>query len=393
MALDFRTKNALLLAKIEAVIGTEENPVPAADAIRIRDAIGYSPNFANFEEGYVQESISQAAPIVSGGGVSFRLPVWLTGAPTPQTTPPDWSILLRACAFSETKTAAAVVGTAAAVAAGTITLAAGASAVDQFYRGMPIDGTSGSISGQRRYITNYVGSTKVATVAPDWQGPTGTPGYSIPANVLYSPLTLSEKGLTIWGYQHDSVQAGLSRRRRGKGMMGTGTIAVRASQPVSMDLTFTGQLPAIPDDIARPGAAVFSGHTPEPFLNAVSSLGNTACKFNDFSIDFGNRVVQYDDPAQAFGQDTAEVTFRSMTGRIVPCLTHTVTRDAFADWINQTARSLVLAWGTATAKKISLTMPALRYTGNEPGDNNGYQVEGLPFRATGLDSELLICVS
>src|SRR5262245_47356275 len=82
MALDFRTKNALLLAKIEAVIGTEENPVPAADAIRIRDAIGYSPNFANFEEGYVQESISQAAPIVSGGGVSFRLPVWLTGTDT-----------------------------------------------------------------------------------------------------------------------------------------------------------------------------------------------------------------------------------------------------------------------------------------------------------------------
>ena len=252
MALDFRTKNALLLAKIEAVTGTEEAPTPGADAIRIRDAIGYSPNFQNFEEGYVQESISQAAPIVSGGGVSFRLPVWLTGATAPGTTPPDWGTLLKACAFAENKLAAASTGTAVAVTANSITLAAGASAVDQAYRGMPIDGTGGTIAGQRRYITNYVGSTKVATVAPDWTGASGTPGYSIPVNVTYSPLTLSEKALTVWGYQHDSVQANQSRRRRGKGMMGTGTLAVRAAQPVSLDMTFTGQLPAIPDDIARP---------------------------------------------------------------------------------------------------------------------------------------------
>src|SRR5215510_6013685 len=117
MALDFRTKNALLLAKIEAIAGTEENPIPGTDAIRIRDAISYSPNFQNFEEGYVQESISQAAPIVSGGGVSFRLPVWLTGAPTPGTTPPDWGTLLKGCAFGESKLAAPLTGTSTAIAA------------------------------------------------------------------------------------------------------------------------------------------------------------------------------------------------------------------------------------------------------------------------------------
>lgn len=393
MALDFRTKNALLLAKLEAITGTEEAPSPTVDAIRIRDAIGYSPNFNNFEEGYVQESISQAQPIVSGGGVSFRLPVWLTGAAAPGTTPPDWGTLLKGCAFGELKTAAAVTGTSTAIAANTITLAVGASAVDQAYRGMPIDGTSASINGQRRVITNYVGSTKVATVSPDWTSPTGTPNYSIPANVLYTPLTLSEKALTIWGYQHDSIQANMSRRRRGKGTMGTGVIAVRPGQPVSLDMTFTGQLPAIPDDVTRPAAAVYAGLSPEPYLNAVSSLGNTPVKFNDFTIDFGNRVAQYDDPAQAFGLDTSEVTFRSMTGRIVPCLTHTTTRDAFADWLNQTARSLVMCWGSTIGKRLTLYMPALRYTGNEPGDVNGYQVEGLPFRATGLDSELQISVS
>ena len=53
----------------------------------------------------------------------------------------------------------------------------------------------------------------------------------------------------------------------------------------------------------------------------------------------------------------------------------------------------MLAWGTTTGKKIALLFPALRYTGNEPGDVNGYQVEGIPFRATGLDTELFISVS
>jgi hypothetical protein len=394
MALDFRTKNALLLAKIEAAAGTEEAPVPGSDAIRIRDAISFTPNFRNFEEGYVQESVSQAAPIISGGGAGFRLPVWMTGAAAPGTAAPDWGTLMKGAAFGETKTAAPVAGTSQAIAAGTITLAAGASAVDNFYRGMPIDGTSGSNNGQRRWIMAYNGTTKVATIFPDWTGvQSGTPAYSIPANALYTPLTLSQKALTIWAYQHDSVAANTSRRRRAKGAMGNGTISVRPSEPVSLDFTFTGQLPANPDDVARPAAGTFVGTTPEPYINAVTNLGNTAVKFNEFSLDFGNRVAQYDDPAQANGLDTAEVTMRSMTGRITPCLTHITSRDAFSDWLAQTSKALVLAWGTATGKKIALLLPALRYTGNEPGDVNGYQVEGIPFRATGLDTEVFISVS
>lgn len=393
MSLDFRTKNALLLAKIEAVAGTEELPVPGSDAIRIRDAIGYSPNFQNFEEGYVQESVSQASPIISGGGVSMRLPVWMTGAVAPGTAAPDWGTLMKAAAFGETKTAAPVTGTAQAVAAGTITLAVGASAVDNAYRGMPVDGTSGTISGQRRWITAYNGTSKVATIFPDWTGASGTPGYSIPANTKYEPITLSQKTLTLFGYQHDSVAANTSRLRKAKGAMGNGTISLRPSQPVSLDFTFTGQLPANPTDVARPAAGTFVGSSPEPYINAVSNLGNTAVKFNEFSLDFGNRVAQYDDPAQAYGLDTSEVTMRSMTGRIVPCVTHISSRDAFADWLAQTPKTLVLAWGTMTGKKIALLFPALRYTGNEPGDVNGYQVEGIPFRATGLDTELFISVS
>lgn len=393
MSVDFRTKNALLLAKVEAVAGTEEAPVPGSDAIRVRDQIGWNANLANMVTGYVQESISETPPIIGGGAAGLRAAVWMTGAAAPGTTGPDWGKLMLGAAFMETKLAAAHTGTSTAIAASTITLAAGASAVDDAYLGMPIDGTSGSINGQRRWITDYVGSTKVATVFPPWSSPSATPAYSIPACAVYQPITLSQKTLTLFAYQHDSVLANTSRLRKVKGAMGNGTISLTPGGLVGLTFDFQGQLPAAPTDVSRPVAATYVGLEPTPYLAATSYLGDTPVKFNDFSLDFGNRITQYDDPAQALGRDTSEATMRTMAGRIVPCLTHIASRDAFSDFMNSTSRGAVLAWGPSVGRRIAILMPALRYTGNEPGDVNGYQVEGIPFRATGQDSEVFISVS
>src|SRR6185436_18885657 len=68
-------------------------------------------------------------------------------------------------------------GTAQAGAAGTITLPSGASAIDSYYVGCIVrttggtggGGGSGSLNNQARVITAYVGSTKVATISPNWE--------------------------------------------------------------------------------------------------------------------------------------------------------------------------------------------------------------------------------
>ena len=60
------------------------------------------------------------------------------------------------------------VGTAQAGTANTITLDSGASAVDDYYNNMSVFITSGTGSGQLRTISDYVGSTKVATVSVNW---------------------------------------------------------------------------------------------------------------------------------------------------------------------------------------------------------------------------------
>jgi hypothetical protein len=72
-------------------------------------------------------------------------------------------------------------GTAQAGAAGSITLAAGAAAIDGYSAGCIVrtpggtggGGGSGSQNNQARVVTSYAGATRVATVVPNWEVPPG----------------------------------------------------------------------------------------------------------------------------------------------------------------------------------------------------------------------------
>lgn len=73
-------------------------------------------------------------------------------------------------------------GTAQAGAAGTITLAAGASSTNDLYNGARIMIHTGTGAGQSRIITDYNGTTKVASIAPNWvTNPSSDSEYEIQA--------------------------------------------------------------------------------------------------------------------------------------------------------------------------------------------------------------------
>ncbi|MBU1067766.1 hypothetical protein KKE60_08265 [Patescibacteria group bacterium] len=94
-------------------------------------------------------------------------------------------------------TAAAVTtGTAAAGAAGTITLAAAASATDDYYNGMAIMLDGGTGANQCRVITDYNGTTKVATISGDYNWgttPDNTSTYIISDDLSLLGRTVSSK--------------------------------------------------------------------------------------------------------------------------------------------------------------------------------------------------------
>jgi hypothetical protein len=70
--------------------------------------------------------------------------------------------------------------TATAGAAGSITLDASASAVDDFYNADLIYITGATGAGQARLISDYVGATKVATITPNWAtNPDNTSTFAI----------------------------------------------------------------------------------------------------------------------------------------------------------------------------------------------------------------------
>jgi hypothetical protein len=71
-------------------------------------------------------------------------------------------------------------GTAQAGAAGSITLRSGAVATDSFFNDSFVVLLGGTGAGQTRFISGYTGSTKVATVAPNWAtNPDATSVYAV----------------------------------------------------------------------------------------------------------------------------------------------------------------------------------------------------------------------
>lgn len=93
-------------------------------------------------------------------------------------------------------------GTAQAGGATTITLASGENTNDDFYNGLFIEITSGTGNGQVNFITDYVGSTKVATVQNTWTtNPASDSAYSISGF----------KSLAVGQYFQDGTNFGRAR--------------------------------------------------------------------------------------------------------------------------------------------------------------------------------------
>lgn len=90
-----------------------------------------------------------------------------------------------------------VSGTATAGAAGTITLAVGSSASNDAYNDMEITTTGGTGSGQVRRINDYVGSTRVASVSPNWSvTPDNTTTYAVKKILCTARATAQAGGNT-----------------------------------------------------------------------------------------------------------------------------------------------------------------------------------------------------
>lgn len=378
---DFLTRNRLVLAKAEVTAGTDPVPAPATDAVLVEEPRG-SPNMELEQTDEVTGSLDTTQSIVGGGFMERTHRFFAKGSGTPGTAP-EFTPYLQAAALGLTTLAADQDDTAQAGGADEITLAAGAAATD--LTGFVISIDDGTGAGQSRVITAYNTGTKVATVYPDWTTPPdATSEYVVHAGNLFVPVSTALKTITDYLYKKNAG-AGDAILEKLVGAACNLSFAIQTRQTGKFTVTLRGKLTR-PTSVANPAGAVFDSTRPRPLRDADAVLGGTTVCFRNFTLDFGNEIVQADCPGEEFGYEPARVVSRKPTGRVNPQLLTLAQRDAFTDMVNGTTKALWLRWGETPGNRVSLFIPALAYTGKEDDDLDGISADGLPFEAIGADS-------
>lgn len=139
--------------------------------------------------------------------------------------------------------------TAQAGAATTITLDASASAVDQFYLNDLLYIVSGTGAGQARFISGYVGSTKVATVTTWVTNPDNTSVFAIlpsDGTTIALPANFSSLSIDASGRVDVIKVAGTSQTARDLGgtlgVAGAGLTALGDTRIANLDAAVTTRL-------------------------------------------------------------------------------------------------------------------------------------------------------
>lgn len=384
-----RSRNAVVLAKIETTSGVFNAPAASTDAVLVRQPrISFNPNNQTSDE--VTGSLDSRGPTIGGMSANIDFGVYIKGQGAAGTAP-EWGKLLRACGWAETVTATAVPAAPEACAAGSVTtatLGATAVATAQAYRGMPVNitGTPAGANGIG-LISDYTAG-KVATLT-DTRGTAiaATNSYQILPNVRYQPASINIPSLSLEVYMD-----GL--RYQFQGARGNFSMEWNANAGCLFNFQFKGMYLGR-TDTAVP-AATYDATRPGTWRNSSFLLNRTATALSKLMIDNGNQLAFADNPNQLEGFDVADIVSRTLMGDMDPLAVAEATRSIMADWRSSINRimsaTLVGGAGSVAGNRIGLTVPAVFYTESAPGDASGLITEQTKFFLQGQDSGCFLTV-
>lgn len=382
---DYRTRNRLVLAKVEGTSGQDASPT-VANAVRVENP-QYNPTYETVTTNEVTGSLDADAPVPGGGYSEMTFDIYARGAGTGNAgAGVEYAPLLKACGLEETLTASDVTDTLASATTTVLTLAAGASSTDDAYVGMWIecDDTTGL-----HVITDYDGTSKEATVSPAYASPPTGEDYTIYANALYKPRSTGLETITVYKYDlpTPTQDAVLEKIIGGAGQL-TFTMPVR--QPGKFSFNISGALNSA-SDVSVPSDPTYITDSAPGYREALTYLDGSAIKLNTLDFDLGLNVQRADDPANEYGYGLAGITERSPTGRINPPRQLVASVDPFTVWKNSTGQTFAVTWGSSAGNRLGIYLPDIRYTAVESQDINGFLHDGLPFRSVGVNSSFYFC--
>lgn len=380
----FRQK--LILAKLESSYGVDPTLTGGANAILTKDLQiqTFQGNTVdlNYDKGHLgnDKSIYVSPYSTLGFGVD------IAGAGTAGVAP-AYGPLLRACGFQEIVNASAVTDTAQSGTTTTVVLAASDAAADDDYNDLLIRIASGTGSGQVRRITDYVASTKTATVYPAFDtAPDNTSVYSIDAQVVYAPVSASFESLYS-SFFLDGV------RHRAAGARGTVAMQFSREGLPMFQFNFTAQRVAA--DASPNPVADFSGFTePLPVSKtntpALQVHGYAGC-VEQLNIDVANNVVHRD----VINCKNVFITERAPTMQLV--MEHPTIGEKNFDAIvaAHTAGEVYLQHGTAAGNIVRVDLPRTQLMNPQIGESDSIatlSMDGRPLPSDAGNDEIFITV-
>lgn len=382
----FLTRKRAILSKIETTYGVDPTPTATLDAILMSNLTVSPMEMTLVQRNNIKSYMGNNPSVLAAIYAKVGFDVEYAGSGTAGTAP-AYDELLRACALSATTLAAPSTGTATAGAAGSMTLAAGASAVDGAYVGMTIYTTGGTGTGQSAVIASYTGATKIALLtAPLAVVTDATTVYNLPAQTVYRPVSALIESAAFYcnvdGIRHLMLGA-------------RGTVSMKANAqgiPV-FSFMFTG-LYTTPTDVTIPAVTLTQFAAPLA-INATNTTninisGYLGAVLSDFSFDLANTVVFRSLPGAA---ENVIITDRKPTGSITIEATTVAAKDWWTTMKSVTLGVFSVTHGTVAGNKVKFDAASQQLSLPTYADKDGVTMLTLKqdfIPALGND-ELVLC--
>jgi hypothetical protein len=311
-------------------------------------------------------NVGTSAPLRGPGGAApFAANAWPLGR------------VFQAAGFAEVRTVAAVTGTAQAGGTTTsIILAAGASAVDDLYLGMPIQHATigaGAVKGTS-IITDYNGTSKVAMIGETMGSAVVAGAYTIPPNVVYQLGTMSTSppllSVTVW---RDKKRYDYRDVRITQLTIDMPVSNEQNQSYPSVEFSMKGLPAGVTDVASTPELTPAMLSTIAPYRNGKFSLDRTALGHQSTRFQISADVAGASNAHAVEGQDGYEIM--SGSRQVDFDLNQMAVTDFNIDTRvdNQTTISTMALWGLGAGNRFGFCCPELALNPmNNPGDRNGF---------------------
>ena len=381
--MSFKPKKHVMLSKMESVYRTDPVPTGAANAILIANPKLTPLIQSTVDRAVLKPYLGNHGKVIAGGHVGLDYDVEMAGAGSAGSAP-GYGPLLKGCAMAEKINAADVTGTAQAGAAGTITLAAAASAVDDAYQYFRISIDGGTGAGQSGVIRSYNGTTKVATMYEDWStAPDVTSTYTIHAQVAYTTVSAGEQSrasyFNIDGLQHTML-----------GVLSDMSLKLPKSAIPMFSFKDIG-IYATPTDTSMPAATLTGFQYPKAVnqANTTGTLHGYAAIFSDISLQLGN-VISY---SNMMNSEKISFTGRKPAGSVTFEHPTISAKDFYSIAEAATPGALNVVHGTAAGHRVGVYCPAVQLT-NPTDQNDVHRMLGMSLDVQPVDGndEMILTV-